>query len=372
MIAAHPDGTLFVSGYGSQVTGTDWTQPPPLWRSDDGGENWGRLDVGASTDGAQGNSDVDLTVGPDGTLYFITMGYNRQTSEGTHVAMGVSHDRGESWSWRFLSNDRFDDRPWVKVDESNTAHAIWNDGSGVSHAISRDVGESWVEQARIHATGGSSHLAVGPDGRVAVRVSAISASANRFDPEADVIAVSLDHGANWATKAVPGDVEWDPTFSDPDKISRWVEPLAWTPDGMLHHVWSEGDTLKLGTSGDNGESWEIEVISGEPGTAFYPYMESNGGDLLAVTWFSRNGGSLTARLAVIDLKKSDAARRIRLSEPFTPQSWLEDAENKTLNPAGEYLPVIFLQDGDLAVVSPIQDIHDDRWGFSFWRWRMLP
>ena len=75
MVAEHPNGTLFVSGYG---------QPgPKLWKSADQGRTWQRVAVGTEADGAVGNSDVDLAVGPDGTLYFITMGYDRTVFEGT-------------------------------------------------------------------------------------------------------------------------------------------------------------------------------------------------------------------------------------------------------------------------------------------------
>jgi hypothetical protein len=37
--------------------------------------------------------------------------------------------------------------------------------------------------------------------------------------------------------------------------------------------------------------------------------------------------------------------------------------------AGEYLSVLYLRDGDLAVVSPIQNPETKRSGFSFWRFR---
>lgn len=60
MVVRHQSGALFVAGYGSQLTGTDWTAPPLLWKSTDNGNSWERVDVGSSSAGAQGNSDVDL------------------------------------------------------------------------------------------------------------------------------------------------------------------------------------------------------------------------------------------------------------------------------------------------------------------------
>src|SRR5262249_47720226 len=66
IVIQDPRGTLFASGYG-------WGEAkhPSLRKSDDRGRTWSRVDVGDSAQGAIGNSDVDLAVAPDGTLYFI-------------------------------------------------------------------------------------------------------------------------------------------------------------------------------------------------------------------------------------------------------------------------------------------------------------
>jgi hypothetical protein len=170
MVVQHPDGTLFVSGYGESA--------PTLWKSRDNGATWTRVNVGTEASGAIGNSDVDLAVARDGTLYFVTMVFDRKAEEGTSVSIGVSKDVGATWSWTLLSKTRFDDRPWVEVAADGTVHVIWNDGSGVCHAVSQDGGNTWTERPRIHAQGGSSHLAVGPNREVAVRVTPLSASGN--------------------------------------------------------------------------------------------------------------------------------------------------------------------------------------------------
>jgi hypothetical protein len=375
MVVRHPGGTLFLSGYGSQVTGLDWTVPPPLWRSDDNGESWSAVDVGTTEDGAQGNSDVDLAVGPDGTIYFLAMGFNRETRAGTHITIGVSHDTGATWNWHRLSTDRYDDRPWVSVAPDGTAHVIWNDGNGICHSISRDAGRSWAEQPRIQSMGGSSHLATGPDGEIAVRVSPISASANKFDEAADFTLTSLDGGKSWQPHDIPGNISWDATFRDPTKIPRWVEPLAWGPGRTLYNLWSEGDTVWLGWSADLGKTWARQIVSQEPGISFFPFMVANdsGTDSteLAATWFVQHEQSLSVRLVLINNSGGDSGSpEIFRAEPFTPSSWNEGGETQVPTPAGEYVPVVFLPDGQLGVVSPIQDSHNDRWGFTWWRFRL--
>lgn len=369
MIVRHPGGALFVSGYGSQVTGRDPEAPPQLWRSDDDGATWRRVDVGDAATGAAGNSDVDLAVGPDGTLYFMAMGFNRDTGEGTHIAIGSSSDAGASWHWTRLSQDRFDDRPWVEIARDGSAaglaHAIWNDGSGVAYATSADAGRTWVERPRIHDLGGSSHLAVGPEGEIAVRITPLSASGNRFDESVDLIAVSRDGGQTWSQHDPPGERQWDPTFRDPNAVVRWVEPLAWGSGGGLDYLWSEGSSVWLGRSQDDGASWRRWQVAEVAGMAFFPYLVAGPQGRLAATWFEARDSDLVARVALIDWAEQEPV--VLVAEPFRPDAFDETGDAATRSPAGEYLAVAFLGDASLAVVSPIQDAGHDRWGFSFWR-----
>jgi len=55
------------------------------------------VDVGRKEDGAIGNSDVDLGIGPKGELFFVMMGFDLKLMAGTHIAMGVSKDEGATW-----------------------------------------------------------------------------------------------------------------------------------------------------------------------------------------------------------------------------------------------------------------------------------
>lgn len=184
--------------------------------------------------------------------------------------------------------------------------------------------------------GGSSHLAVGPGGEVAVRISAISASANQFDAEADSIAVSTDNGSTWQIHAVPGNVDWDATFSDPTKIPRWVEPAAWGPGPILHHLWSEGADVYVGSSTDLGARWKKEVIYDGPGVSFFPYLTSNANGDLAATWFVQKGDALSARVSLI--RPTTVGLDVMTADPFSPLAWLENKEKKVQNTAGEYIP----------------------------------
>jgi hypothetical protein len=166
MIIEHPSGVQFVTGY--MTPGR-----PQLWKSLDQGATWTRVDVGSEAQGAIGNSDCDLAVAADGTIYLVSLIYNGK-EQGIGIAVGVSHDIGATWSWARISKVRFDDRPWVAIAPDGTAHIIWNNGSGVSHSVSRDRGVTWTTVPRIYHKGGSSHLAVGPNGEVAARIIPLS------------------------------------------------------------------------------------------------------------------------------------------------------------------------------------------------------
>jgi hypothetical protein len=364
MVVQHPDGTLFVAGFGATP---DTESQPQLWKSSNGGESWERVDVGTADDGARGNSDVDLAMGPDGTLYFISMGFDWKTFEGVRMAIGASQDLGASWTWTTLSEDRYDDRPWVKVAPDGTAHAIWNDGSGVCHAVSKDRGQTWEEWDRVHPAGGSSHLAIGPEGEVAVRITPLSASGHQYDKGLELIEVSTDGGRTWITHDAPGiRGPWDATFSDSTIVPRWVEPLAWDAGGMLYHLWSEGKKVFLGRSANQGATWTQWVVANESDTAFFPYLIARGSGELAATWFTGSGANfqsenLMVNVALIQAPRSeDGQPLVARAAPFQPETWSENKGEVIRDTAGEYVPMIFLGKTELGVVTAMRDLRGDR------------
>lgn len=358
MIVETADGALLVSGYGEER--------PTLWRSDDGGATWDSVHVGTADDGALGNSDVDLAIAPDGTLHLVVMSFDRQTFEGTGIRIATSRDGGDAWSWAVLSNDRFDDRPWVEVAPDGTAHVIWNDGAGVSHSVSTDGGRSWTERRRIHDAGGSSHMAIGPDGTIAVRITPLSASGNRHDPGVDHLAVSTDGGASWALRALPGTRTWSEEFDPAQAPLRWVEPLAWDAAGALWSLWTEGDTLRLARSGDRGATWTQWPVAHDGAGVYFPYLVANGAGELVATWFSGFDDALRTHVAYVQVV--DAGPPLVADDgPMDVPSWRSDEpdDEPVRDTAGEYVPAIFLRDGRIAIVTTIQDPAADRWGFTF-------
>ncbi len=305
------------------------------------------------------------------------MVYDREKYEGVSISVGVSRDVGATWSWTLLSKTRFDDRPWVAVAPDGVAHVIWNDGSGVCHSVSDDGGRTWQARPKIHPHGGSSHMAVGPKGEVAVRITPLSASGLTYDRGVDLIAVSIDAGATWQTHPAPGDREWSPMLDKSvtpprfieSEIERWVEPLAWDADDNLFSFFTNKHGLWLARSADRGATWTTRQAAESHDVSFYPYVVARGHGDLAASWFSGHGETMRAHVARIDASDPAAPPRVIASTPLQLDIW-QRGDKPTDPPerdsAGEYLGLAFLRDGSLAMVSPIQNAAAKRFGFTFW------
>jgi hypothetical protein len=357
MIVEGADGALFVSGYSPSLG----LGKPSLWKSINHGKTWNRVNVGTEEEGAVGNSDLDLAVAPDGTLYFVNLTVDEKKMEGTRIDVGVSRDAGAHWTWHTLSKKRFDDRPWVAVASDGTAHVIWNDGSGVLYSTSSDSGATWTEPARIAPKGGSSHFAVGPNREIAVRVVPFSAGGSKFDPGVDQIVVSTDGGKTWKTHDAPGKRKWS---ADDDFPPRWVEPVAWDSDGKLYSFWTNDHELWLAQSADRGETWKSWILGESKESAYFPYLVTHGRGELACSWFSARSTALQAHAGMIVIGSDQTAHFVE-SSPFQIDALnLNGSDRDT---AGEYLGITYLRDGGFAVVSPIENTKDRRYGFTWMR-----
>lgn len=248
-----------------------------------------------------------------------------------------------------------------------TAHVIWNDGSGVYHSASRDRGSKWTEPQRIHSLGGSSHLSIGPNGEISVRITPASASGNRFDEGVDLIAVSTDGGSTWQERQLPGKRD-GASLGGLGAIPRWVEPLAWDATGALYVLWTDIKGIWMGRSDDLGVHWKTWMIAETEAMLYFPYLTARRSGELAATWFSGAAGNLhwqACRIQITDHGEPKVTR----SSLFVTESFSDphDGSAPVRETAGEYLAALILHDNSLAVVSPIQNPAAKRFGFSFWR-----
>ena len=371
-IRQHPNGNLFVTGYAADREPEPQTVPR-LWKSKDGGTTWSLVNIGGEKEGALANSDVSLAIAPDGTIYLTrSMRFDVKAGEGVHIVVGVSKDDGQSWRWKMLSKKRFDDRPWVAVSPDGTAHVIWNDGSAVYHVTSSDRGATWSDPQIVHRNGGSSYLAVGPNGEIAVRVVPLSASGNMYSEGIDLIAISRDRGKTWQEIAAPGKRDWAPMGTE-GTVPRWVEPLAWGPNSEFYSLWTDIKGVWVARSADHGATWKFHKVADVDALSYYPDLAVRSSRELAATWVSGAGEALRWRACVIRFERGEDEPVVALSEPLRIKSWSKvDAPDPIFvqTAAGEYLQPVFLEDGTLSVVTPIQDPKADRYGFTFWKFKI--
>jgi len=367
MLAEHPNGALYITGYRNA------SQSPQLWKSTDSGTSWSKVDVGTREEGADGNSDVDLVIDEGGVIYFLSMkftqvpedttGFDWTSMKGEHISIGISKDDGASWDWTYLSQNDFDDRPWVAVAANGSVHVIWNDGKGVHHTVSEDQGKTWEKRPDIHPKGGSSHLAAGPNGQLAVRVTPTSASGFVFDQGVDLIQLSLDNGNSWQSVTVPGVRDWSSNMNE--GTPRWVEPIGWDPDGNLYYLWSEGKQLKLGISENNGEDWDIFPIATADDVIYFPYLNVSD-DAVACSWVSGSGKEVRHHAAVVQMEEGEIAIS-KLSPLKLTDITSRFGSDENLATGGEYFPVKALSEGDYGMVTTIQNHAANRLGFTWWR-----
>jgi hypothetical protein len=139
------------------------------------------------------------------------------------------------------------------------------------------------------------------------------------------------------------------------------------PDGTLF-VGGFGATFMSGKR--RGVTWTAWWLRECPEVAYYAYLVARGRGELAATWFAGWTGTWHARVARIDVGESEAPPRMVESAPFRPDSWQRPNPKWPNDPplpntAGEYLALTFLRQGGLAVVSPVKNHRERRFGFSF-------
>ncbi len=365
MVCEHPNGTLFVSGY------RNGSGSPQLWKSTNEGKTWQKVDVGTTDQGAIGNSDVDLFIDKKGNIYLLSMtytqlpenldGFDYSSMKGERIAVGVSKDDGQSWNWKTISENDYDDRPWITATTDGTLHIIWNDGKGIHHVVSTNEGETWLNRPDISKKGGSSFLANGPNGQLAVRVTPLSASGQQMDEGIDLIRLSLDNGKSWKEVTIPGKRTWTKDFSG---VPRWVEPAVWDQEDKLYLLWSEGNTLKLGTTHTNGNAWEEHSIVQSKDTLYFPYMEMSEQGILC-TWVSGFNENTRHHAAILTIEEGNI--QINALEPQKLDIWsrfqTDDYQRAT---GGEYFPIIPLKNGNFGMVTTIQNSKGGREGFTWW------
>jgi len=114
-------------------------------------------------------------------------------------------------------------------------------------------------------------------------------------------------------------------------------------------------------------TWTTWKIAEGGDLRYFPYLTARGTGELAATWYSGRGVDLRLHIARIDASNSGATPRVVEAPTFQLDAWERETkpgEPRKRDTAGEYVPVMFLKDGTLALVTTIQDL-PARGGFAF-------
>lgn len=246
------------------------------------------------------------------------------------------------------------------MEPDRTAHVIWNDGSGVRYAVSQDGGASWNLLSRIHEQGGSSHLAIGPHGEIAVRITPSSASGSKFIPGVDLIAVSRDGGKTWQKHPGQASAIGVLTKTRERRAGRSRSPGMKT---VLSTLFGAQKGLWLARSPDQSKTWTSWHIVDRDEVSYFPYLTARGHGELAATWFSGKDDNLQAHVATIRFGDRKAPPQVVEAQPFQTDTWWQNHRST----GGEYVPIIFLRAGGYDVVTTIQNFPEKRLRFEWWK-----
>ncbi len=104
---------------------------------------------------------------------------------------------------------------------------------------------------------------------------------------------------------------------------------------------------------------------------YFPYLAARGDGELAATWHAGVADDLRTHVATIRMTEAGPPR-VHVAAAFQSPAFRvpEGGTEPVREPAGEYVPVAFLRDGRIAVVTPIQDVAGERFGFTFRPYRL--
>jgi hypothetical protein len=99
--------------------------------------------------------------------------------------------------------------------------------------------------------------------------------------------------------------------------------------------------------------------------AYFPYLIARGSGELAAAWFSGLDQELVVNVALIrapsfdDATSAGAAPTVTRAASFQADILIETDGVITRDTAGEYVPLVFLDDGGLGVVTALRHVRTD-------------
>lgn len=333
-IAAHADGTLYVTAPGSRSA---------LWRSDDAGLTWARV---ADSLGASGDSDVAIDA--NGRVYVSDLFRD--------VPVSVSTDRGQSFAFAVpTSMGGSIDRQWLAASGNGKVWSVWRDGSTERIAISEDGGVTY--RRAVVATG------VGLQGNVLAT------------SDMDLWIPYTKGGDLWLAKSTDGGSAWTSVRAARGVSSLLFPAVALDAAGVVYVAFADGDgvgtasqaRVEIVRSFDGGRTFDAPVTLSAPGTLnVFPWIVAGDAGRVGVAWLEGQG----PHGVVVDPNVAPLTTW-RLRYAFSEDAASAEPSWQVLAPAGvvHVGPICTMGTGCLPVRNPVAG---NRMLLDFFEMAMMP
>ena len=332
MVASHPQKAILLGGsyIVSEVSGFTAV----AYVSTDGGKSWNpKLKVGRPNQGLD-ETDPAVAFGPDETLYFATNARTSEPNVRAYAQLYRSKDGGESWEP--MGEFPFFDRPYVTVDDTDSA------SRGTIYVIGKTPNfAAGVVEDRVRAF---PSIATSNDGGKTFKYSRFVLPADLHTPvvvlsDGTVVFLFSENvsAGDEPKEGVPNQLlkvitssDAAQTFTKPVVVSRYSQPAAFKMWASSPAVYLAADRtagpfkdrlyavypglqsgrsqIALVYSSDKGRTWSKPTVISEHGAgrgviriSFMPVVSVNSKGVVGVSWYDRseseNGLDFTVRFA---------------------------------------------------------------------------
>jgi hypothetical protein len=278
-VVVTPDGEVLACTHGG------FGQPSPAWRSLDGGTTWARMDPQPNP---LVSGDCDFAVLDDGTWAIVY-----DTIASATVAVSTDRGESWSFNYASALPVAGVDRPWLASQGDTMYLAYANvmavEPAVNMLAISEDGGRTWTEHHVAHTftpeQGDQPNTIIGkPIVRdQTIRIPLASANLNQGGPTTLSFAVSRDHGETWVEEMVAGpyDTDFHLPVAGQDGNGTLFITLVEDRDGAL--------AIDVLVSRDDGGTWDDVHVAGNvtfAGGVSGPWIDVRPDGVATIAWLS--------------------------------------------------------------------------------------
>ena len=283
--------------------------------SGDGGKTWQRSQIPGLTACTGGTADAAtdpwVSVGPDGTAYFLGIQVNLRgdlVNTPSAIVASRSHDGGRTWTHPVTVSpfEPVNDTDAITASPARAGHAyaVWANWdhtysfqfpSSVKFSRTTDGGTTWSRPVTVDLPGPglvdqAPRLVVLPNGTLLIAYAQADLTAGVGHLYATR---SLDEGHTWLPPVLAGSQPIQ-MFFDPETGNVYPQTgfpsAAAGPDGTVYVATERDSSVSSGAiavarSRDGGRTWASSMVTGVSAFAFFPSIAVDSRGTAGVTWY---------------------------------------------------------------------------------------